>query len=377
MIYKKFQDIELSTLGLGMMRLPLIDGDESKVDEKAAQEMIDYAMENGINYYDTAWGYHSGNSEYVTGRLLSKYPRESYYLASKFPGYDTKNLEKKEEIFEKQLQKCGTDYFDFYLCHNVDNGNVDFYLDEKYGFLDYIVKQKENGKIKHLGFSAHGSIETMKRFLDVYGDYMEFCQLQINYMDWHYQNAEEKVKFISSYNIPIWVMEPVRGGKLATAHEKKAAALKEMRSDETIPGWAFRFLQSIPEVTLTLSGMSNMEQLKANIETYKEDKPLSGEEFAKLIEIADEDAAKGGLPCTKCNYCTSYCPQELNIPKIISVYNEHIITGGGNEAPGGILGMDEDKRPGSCIGCESCEKVCPQQIKISKMMNEFSSMIGM
>ena len=206
---------------------------------------------------------------------------------------------------------------------------------------------------------------------------MEFCQLQLNYMDWHFQEAEAKYNLMKEHGIPVWIMEPLRGGKLAAASEMKEKALKEMRPDETIPAWAFRFLQSLPEVTMVLSGLSNMEQLKANIETYAEDKPLSKTEFDKLIEIADEETKQGGLPCTACHYCTPHCPKELPIPELIALYNEHKITGGGFIAPMAVGSMESEKRPANCVGCRSCEQVCPQQIKISEMMADFTAMIGM
>ena len=179
MIYKQFQDMSLSALGLGCMRLPTIDGDGSKIDEKKSAEMVEYAMKNGINYYDTAWGYHGGNSEIVMGKILKSYPRESFYLASKFPGYELSNHGKVEEIFERQLQKCQVDYFDFYLIHSVTEANIGRYLDPKYGTLAYVLEQKKNGRIRHLGFSFHGNADVMRRFLEVYGDYMEFGQLQL------------------------------------------------------------------------------------------------------------------------------------------------------------------------------------------------------
>ena len=220
MVYRDFHKLQLSGLGLGAMRLPVIGGDDSKIDEAAAAKMVEYAMENGINYYDTAWGYHGGQSELAMGRILKNYPREKFYLASKFPGYDLSNMDKVEEIFEKQLEKCQVEYFDFYLFHNVCEMNIDYYLDEKYGIRDYLVKQKEAGKIRHLGFSAHGSREVIKRFLDAYGKDMEFGQLQINYLDWSFQDAKEKAELLKKYNIPVWVMEPLRGGRLASLEEK-------------------------------------------------------------------------------------------------------------------------------------------------------------
>lgn len=200
MVYRDFHKLQLSGLGLGAMRLPVIGGDDSKIDEAAAAKMVEYAMENGINYYDTAWGYHGGQSELAMGRILKNYPREKFYLASKFPGYDLSNMDKVEEIFEKQLEKCQVEYFDFYLFHNVCEMNIDYYLDEKYGIRDYLVKQKEAGKIRHLGFSAHGSREVIKRFLDAYGKDMEFGQLQINYLDWSFQDAKEKAELLKKYN---------------------------------------------------------------------------------------------------------------------------------------------------------------------------------
>ena len=377
MIYKKFQDMNLSGLGLGMMRLPVLNGNDGMVDEAAAAELIDYAYKSGINYFDTAWGYHDGNSELVAGKYLSVYPRDSYSLASKFPGYDLSNMGKVEEIFERQLEKCRTGYFDFYLFHNVYEGNIDAYFDPQYGILEYLLKQKENGRIRHLGFSAHGSREVIRHFLEKYGQYMEFCQLQLNYMDWHFQKAGEKVALLQEAGIPIWVMEPLRGGKLAKVSGELAAAMQSMRPQETVPGWAFRFLQSIPGVTMVLSGMSDMEQLKANLVTYETDEPLSREEFDSLVEAADEDTKKGGLPCTACHYCTSHCPKKLSIPELIALYNEHKITGGGFIAPMAVGSMPVEKRPANCIGCRSCEQVCPQQIKISEMMADFTSMIGM
>lgn len=377
MIYRDFQDLKLSGLGLGMMRLPVLDGNDAVIDEKAAAEIIDYAYQNGINYFDTAWGYHDGNSELVAGKYLSRYPRESYYLASKFPGYDASNMNKVEEIFEKQLEKCRTPYFDFYLFHNVYEGNIDGYLNPEFGIMEYLLKQKENGRIRHLGFSAHGSVEVIKRFLAAYGEHMEFCQLQLNYMDWHFQKAKEKVELIQASGLPVWVMEPLRGGRLAKASDVMAKELQKMRPDEEIPAWAFRFLQSVPGVTMVLSGMSDLDQLKANIETWREDRPLTKEEFDTVVRLADEETRKGGVPCTACHYCTSHCPQGLPIPDLLALYNEHKITGGGFLAPMAVGSMQEDKRPANCVGCQSCEQVCPQQIKISEVMREFSSMIGM
>ena len=240
MIYKKFQDLTLSALGLGAMRLPTTGSGDGPVDEAETARMVAYAMEHGINYFDTAYGYHNGASERVLGRILAQYPRESYYLADKFPGYDLANMDKVEEIFEEQLRRCGVDYFDFYLFHNVYERNVGPYLDGRYGILDYLLEQKRKGRIRHLGFSAHGSCAVMRQFLEACGQYMEFGQIQLNYLDWSFQEAEAKTALLREYHIPVWVMEPLRGGRLASLTPEREARLKALRPDETIPAWAFQ-----------------------------------------------------------------------------------------------------------------------------------------
>ncbi len=371
MIYKSFQNLKLSALGMGCMRLPVCDGDHTQIDKKAVREMVAYAIEKGVNYFDTAWGYHNGNSERVMGEVLGEYPRESFYLASKFPGYDLKNVEKVEEIFEAQLKKCDVEYFDFYLFHNVCELNIDAYLDKKYGIYEYLMEQKKNGRIRHLGFSTHGTLDTMKRFLDAYGKDMEFCQIQLNWLDWKMQNAKAKVELLNEMNIPIWVMEPVRGGKLASIEPQYADRLKALRPEAGVVEWAFRFLQSLPTVTVTLSGMSNMEQLKQNIATYESDQPLTDAEINVLFDVARAMTEKSTLPCTACRYCTSQCPMGLDIPSLIELYNEHSYSGGGFLAPMAIGALPEDKKPSACLGCRACEAVCPQNIKISEMMTDF------
>ncbi|MCD8110913.1 MAG: aldo/keto reductase [Clostridiales bacterium] len=376
MVYRKFQDMELSALGLGAMRLPVIDGKEGQIDEPATQEMVDYAMAHGINYYDTAWGYHEGQSELVMGRALKKHPRDGFYLASKFPGYDLANMTKVEEIFEKQLEKCQVDYFDFYLFHNVCSMNIDAYLDdEQYGVYTYLTEQKKNGRILHLGFSVHGDYEVTKRFLEAYGKDMEFGQIQLNWVDYDFQEAKRKIELFREYQIPVWVMEPLRGGKLVSLADEYIERLKTMRPDESIPGWSFRFLQTIPEVVVKLSGMSNFEQLKENIGIFDTERPLEKEEWDGLMAISGEMLQKNVLPCTACRYCTSYCPQELDIPSLLSLYNEHAFTGGGFIAPMALARVPKDKRPSACVGCRSCEAVCPQEIKISEAMTRFTELL--
>lgn len=376
MIYRDFQDLKLSALGMGAMRLPVVDGDDARIDEAAAFEMVDLAMKSGVNYYDTAWGYHNGNSELVMGKALARYPRESFYLATKFPGYDLSNMPKVQEIFEKQLEKCQVEYFDFYLFHNVCEMNIDAYLDPQYGIYEYLLEQKKNGRIRHLGFSAHGDYQVIQRFLDAYGKDMEFCQLQLNYLDWEFQNAKQKVELLDQWNIPVWVMEPLRGGKLASLTPEDEEKLKALRPEEGIPAWAFRYLQSLPSVKVILSGMSNRQQMEENIQTFAEDKPLNAKELETIHSIADSMVKKIVLPCTACHYCTSHCPQGLDIPGLLALYNEHCFTQGGFIAPMALSAIPAEKQPSACIGCRSCEAVCPQGIKISEAMVDFTAKLG-
>ena len=375
MIYKSFGDLTLSALGMGCMRLPCKEGGNADIDMETTREMVAYAMANGVNYYDTAWGYHGGKSEPVMGEILSAYPRESFYLATKFPGDDLANMGKVKEIFPAQLERCRTPYFDFYLFHNLNEGNIDEYLNPENGILPYLLERKKEGKIKHLGFSAHGKIETMRRFLDAYGEHMEFCQIQLNWLDYHFQDAKGKLALLAEYNLPVFVMEPVRGGRLAVLADEYEKRLQAHRPTATAPEWAFRFLQSLPQVVMTLSGMSNFAQLRENIATYAEEKPLDGVEMQLLFDIADEMTAKTKLPCTACGYCLSKCVQELDIPWLISLYNEKLYSGGGFIPEMALRALPEEKKPSACLACRACETVCPQNIEIHKMMADFAARV--
>ncbi len=369
MIYKNFNGLELSTLGFGTMRLPTIDGDISKIDQEKVNEMFDYAIENGVNYFDTAWGYHNGMSEIAVGIALKRHKRDSFYLATKFPGYDVNNMGKVKEIFEKQLEKCQVEYFDFYLVHNVCEANIEYYLDESYGTVAYLLEQKKNGRIKHLGFSTHADFNNFKRYLDKYSKYMEFCQIQLNYLDYEFQEANRKIEYLNKLGIPVWVMEPVRGGRLAKLSESETEAIKGICQNASGPEIAFRFIQAIDEVVVTLSGMSDFTQAKENIATFSEFKPLDSEEFEKALALGRKMTEC--VPCTSCRYCTEYCPMGLDIPKLISLYNEQVFSGGGFIVSMNLSSMPEDKRPSACISCGACQAVCPQSIKIPEVFADF------
>lgn len=367
MIYKKFKDKSLSALGLGTMRLPLIEGTQ-EIDQEMVNKMVDYAIENGINYFDTAWGYHGGGSEIAIGKALKNHKRDSFYLATKFPGYDVSNMGKAPEIFEKQLEKCGVTYFDFYLVHNVCEANIEYYLDRSYQTVEYLLSEKKKGRIKHLGFSTHADFNNFKRFLDEYGNDMEFCQIQLNYIDYEFQDAKAKIEYLTKLGIPVWVMEPIRGGRLAALNESELNDIQKIRNESHIDT-AFRFIQAIPQVCVTLSGMSNMEQLKENIKTFNCDLPLSKDEFEAALELGRKMTAC--VPCTSCRYCTEYCPMGLDIPKLISLYNEKVFSGGGFIVSMNLRSLPDDKLPSACIGCGACQSVCPQNIKIPNVFSDF------
>ncbi len=371
MIYKEFKGDRISRLGFGCMRFPLIEG-STDIDEVLTEKMVDYAIANGVNYFDTAAPYHDGNSEIVIGKILKKYPRDSFYLATKFPGHQIKpGLEGKvtqlDYVFEGQLKKCGVEYFDYYLLHNVCENSMDVYTDPQRGIIEYLVEQKKAGRIRHLGFSSHASYETLKDFVEKYGADMEFCMIQLNYLDWTLQNAKAKYEYLRDKGLGIWVMESARGGTLANLRPEIAERLKAARPDESVASWAFRWIQELPDINVALSGMSTYEQVLDNIKTYSEIKPLSDSE-KHLIEDIAANFAKF-VPCTACNYCLKECPQELNIPGIIKAYNDFQVQFSFTPLMY-IEALGDGKRPSDCLACGACEAQCPQGIKISEVMRK-------
>ena len=363
MIFTDFQDKKLSLLGFGAMRLPVKDGE---IDQEQVAEMVRYGIEQGVNYFDTAYPYHSGMSERVMGKILSQYPRESFYLADKFPGHMILESYDPKTLFEEQLRRCNVESFDFYLLHNVYEESVDRYLDPQWGILEYLREQKRNGRIRHLGFSTHGRLDMMKKFLDAYGEDMEFCQIQLNYLDWTLQDAKEKYELLTSYNIPVWVMEPVRGGKLANFFDPR---LMERHSDWSTASWGFRFLQGLPNVKMILSGMSNMNHMTDNVATFAQRSILNPEETELLFTIAEE--MKAVIPCTGCKYCCDGCPMGLDIPAMMSICSDIRFAPVVNSVMM-IQALPEDKKPSACISCGKCSQVCPQGIDIPGVMQELS-----
>ncbi len=375
MIYRNFKDIKLSLLGFGAMRLPL--NADGTVDEKTTKEMVSLSMEKGVNFYDTAYPYHSGESERIMGEILENYPRDSYYLATKYPGHQiTKpndpNYDPKA-VFEEQLKKCRVDYFDFYLMHNVYENSIQDYTDSNWGIMDYFIEQKRQGKIKYLGFSTHGGDKVVEQFLDLYGEHLDFCQIQLNYLDWTLQDAKSKYEMLTNRGIPVWVMEPVRGGKLAKLDDESETVLKGFRPDDSIASWSFRFLQQLPNVTMILSGMSDMAQVEDNLKTFADEKPLSKDEENALLEIAEK--MKDSIPCTSCRYCTDSCPAGLDIPFLLNMFNEIRVVPSVNSYMR-LDALGSDKQSSACIKCGKCVKMCPQGINIPEMLENFTETLA-
>ena len=374
MIYNRFKDISLSMLGMGGMRFPTFP--DGSVDMEATTRLFDLCIERGVNYFDTAWFYHNGLSEGAVGKILSRYPRDSYYLATKMPWYDFEGEAGMRALFEKQFERTGVEYFDFYLIHNLSDMTYPVFTNPELRIPEFLAEQKEKGRFRHYGFSTHASLPTLKKFLDAYRPLFEFCQIQLNWLDYTLQDAKGKVALLREEGLPIWVMEPLRGGKLAALASEDEAILRALRPDESIGAWGFRFLQSIPEVTLVLSGMQSAEIIEDNCKTFSERRPLNDEEMKALLAIADRLLAKKTLGCTECKYCTRECPQGLNIPKLLSVYNNTCLMGTAPDRARLVKKFGEEGMPDACIGCRACEQKCPQEIKISEILADFAKALS-
>jgi len=390
MTYNKLKDKKLSTLGCGGMRLPTkeVNG-KNIIDEAEAERLLTHAYENGINLFDTAFFYHAGESERVIGKILNKFPRDTWYLSNKMPGnfmeikdgkilldvaaMGMKNMtvSTPSEVFEYQLNNCGVEYFDFYMLHNVSESTFDLYTDEKLGILRYLLEEREKGRIRHLGFSTHGRPETIEKFLDMY-DCFEFVMLQVNYLDWSLQEAQKKYEIIAKHGLPIFVMEPVRGGKLINPGKEAESILSAARPGDSMAKWAFRFLQSLPNMCVTISGMSTFEQLNENMEIFSTDNPMSDAEKEYLWKAVDTMASF--VPCTSCRYCTEACPVKLDIPLLITTYNEAV-----NYFEWYVRdvldSLPDDKKPEACTSCGACNHHCPQGIDIPETIQKFAALI--
>ena len=371
---KQRMSIDLSTmpkLGFGLMRLPEKDG---SIDLERFCRMVDKYMQSGMNYFDTAYVYHSGQSETaVKEALVKRYPRDSFMLATKLPAWEIKKAEDVERVFEEQLARTGASYFDFYLLHAVEDGsNYDTYV--KYDCFDWCMKRKAEGLIRHFGFSFHGSPELLETILEAHPE-VEFVQIQLNYLDRTNPvvRSQRLYEILRERNIPIIVMEPVRGGMLASMAPEIEAKFKEARPDKSVASWALRFVGSLPGVMTILSGMSNEAQMTDNISTFTAFEPLSEKEKEVIEKAKDIMLGKPTIGCTSCRYCCDGCPQGIKIPDVFSLVNAVRVYGNDWRAKNFYNShIAPVSRAGDCIACGQCEGVCPQHLPIIELLKAAS-----
>lgn len=360
---------EMPKIGFGLMRLPETDG---RIDIDKVAQMADAYMASGFNYFDTAYVYHGGNSEKVVKEaIVKRFPRESFTIATKLPAWFLHSPEDRDKVFEEQLDRCGVDYFDYYLLHSLEDGNnYDTY--EKYDCFNWGIKKRDEGRIRHFGFSFHGTPELLVQVLDKHPE-IEFVQIQLNYADWDNKivHSGELYEILRDRNIPMIIMEPAKGGKLANLDDECAEILKAIRPDKSIASWAFRYVGSLPGIATILSGMSTPEQMEDNINTFKDFEPLSEEELAaidKVKEIMNRVELAG---CTSCKYCVEGCPMGISIPDVISAVNTRRKFPGDMRPQFFYNGLvDRYSHASDCIACGQCEGVCPQHLPIIDLMKE-------
>lgn len=393
----------VSVLGYGMMRLPMIESgpEESKVqviDQEEVNRLVDYALEHGVNYYDTSPVYCQGKSEEATGIALSRHPRDSYFLATKLSNFspDSQTREGSIAMFENSLKNLQTDYIDYLLLHAIGGGGMDAFnarfIDN--GILDWLVEQKKAGRIRNLGFSFHGDVEvfdTMMKWMDEGKVHWDFVQIQLNYIDWNRDksaaarntDAEYLYNELASRDIPSVIMEPLLGGRLANVPDAIVGKMKGLRPSDSVASWAFRFAATPPKVLTVLSGMTYMDHLQDNIATYSPLEPISSEEDEFLKSTATRYLAADLIPCTDCKYCMP-CPYGLDIPAVFAHYNKCVNEDNvpwdrrdpnyAKARRAFLVGYDRSvpkmRQASRCIGCRECEPHCPQEIKISRRMRE-------
>ncbi len=365
---------KMPKLGFGLMRLPEKDG---VIDHDHVCRMVDKYMEAGLNYFDTAYIYHGGKSETAAREaLVKRHPRDSFMLATKLPAWEMKSKEDVERIFNDQLQKAGVDYFDFYLLHSLEEGN-NYETYEKYDCFKWGMKKKEEGKIKHFGFSFHGSPELLSKVLDDHPE-VEFVQIQLNYLDRTNPvvRSQRLYEILRDRNIPIIVMEPVRGGMLADLGDDINSKFKAVRPEKSVASWALRYVASLPDVMTVLSGMSNEEQVDDNIATFTDFEPISDEELKLINEVTEEVLSMPQIGCTACKYCCDGCPMKISIPDVFRTVNtlRRYPDDWRSKNFYSVLTQRSGKAS-ACIACGQCESVCPQHLPIIELMKEASGIL--
>ena len=354
----------MNKLGFGFLRLPKI-GDE--YDWETLCAMTDRFLSRGQNYFDTCYTYLNGNSELGIRKCVSeRYPREQFQLAEKLPGYQCKSYEDAQRFFDEELERCGVEYFDVFMLHWLNGKNYE--IAEKLDQFRFLQEKKAEGKAKRIGFSYHDSAALLDEILTAHPE-VDVVQLQINYLDWETAGIESGKCYETCvrHGKKVIVMEPVKGGTLAALPEDAEAYLKKMHPDWTPADWALRFVQSLPEVEICLSGMNSMEQMEANLQPFE---PLNAEEIAYLMDVRPMIAKQTAIACTACRYCVTHCPQKILIPDVFKMYNEvcRYPSDDWKIRPSYIQLTKNSGKASACISCRNCERHCPQHLPISETM---------
>ncbi|MBR5652794.1 MAG: aldo/keto reductase [Prevotella sp.] len=356
-------------LGFGMMRLPRVEGTQD-IDLEQTKRMVDAFINAGGKYFDTAYVY-EGSEEATKAALCDRYPRESYYLADKLNAseFACKSEEEAKNEINISLERSGAGYFDFYLLHGLDTGNIVNF--RQYGIWEYMRKLKEEGLIRHYGFSFHSTPEQLDELLTEHPD-IEFVQLQINYSDWDdpFIASQRCYEVATRHGKPVIVMEPVKGGKLADPPQQVKDILLRANPDASFASWAIRFTASLPNVMMVLSGMSSMEQMEDNLSFMRQLQPLNDEEQMVLKEACKELSQLEDIPCTACHYCTPGCPMDIHIPEIFAVMNTYKMYGNLEEARNEYKWRPGGEKASACIQCGQCENACPQHLPIISLLEE-------
>ena len=366
----------MSKLGMGLMRLPLMDeNDQTSIDYEEVNKMVDAYMDAGFDYFDTAFVYHEGVGEAAFRKcVVERYPRESFKIATKLPLFVITEESQLEPIFAQQLENCGVEYFDYYMLHNVSGftenawKNVDLY--------SFIQKKKEEGYIKHIGISTHGNAEFLEEILFDHPE-LEFVLLQINYLDWEDEGIESRkcLEVARKYNKQVMIMEPYKGGFLADVPEEAEKIMKEYNPNRSVVSWAMRFVANLEDVEVVLTGASNLEQLESNIQEFNDADPLNDEEMEIISQVSEIINSNITVDCTKCRYCVDTCPEDIDIAKIFDLYNKHKLLETDEWTQFGNAYLNYSKLDGvgiasDCIECENCIEECPQQINIPEVLKD-------